>query len=73
MEDMQVIVTLLTIIVGLLSLVTLALLGVLIALLVKLRRVAKKVDSVTANLARATEWLSPTKVFGAIAGLFDKR
>lgn len=73
MQDMQVIVTLLTIIVGLLSVVVLALLGVLIALLVKLRRIARKVDAVTTNLVRATEWLSPTKVFGSIAGLLGKK
>lgn len=73
MQDMQTVMVLLSIIVGLLSAVILVLLAVMIALLVKIRQVAKRIDTVTAGLARATEWFSPAKVFKEIAGLFGKR
>ncbi len=73
MQEMQTIVTLLTVIVTLLSLVTMTLLGVIIALLVKLREVAKKVDDVTSNIVRVTEWFSPTKIISSIADLFSKK
>lgn len=72
MQDMQIVIILLSIIVGILSLVIIALLGVVIALLVKIRQVARRVDAVTANVAKATEWLSPAKVVGEIASLFGK-
>ena len=73
MQDMQTVIVLLSVIVGLLSIVILALLGVLIALLTKLRQVAKRVDEVTTNIAKATEWLSPSKLFGEIASLFKRK
>lgn len=72
MEDMQTVIILLSVITGLLSLMTLALLGALIALLVKLRQLAARVDAVTTNIAKATEWLSPTKVFREVAQLFKR-
>lgn len=72
MEDMQTVIILLSVITGLLSLMTLALLGALIALLVKLRHIAARVDAVTTNIAKATEWLSPTKVFREVAQLFKR-
>lgn len=72
MQDMQTVIILLSVLVGLLSLVVLVLLGVVIALLLKVRRIAKKVDAVTTNLARASEWLSPSKVFSEIRQLFRK-
>lgn len=72
MEDIQTAIVLLTVIVGILSVVIVILMGVIIALLVKLRSIARKVDTVTANVARATEWLSPTKVVSEIARLFKK-
>lgn len=72
MQDVQTAIILLSIIVGLLSIVIIALLGVMIVLLVKLRQVAKRVDAITTNVARVTEWFSPTKVFGEVAKLFKK-
>lgn len=72
MEDIQTAIVLLTVIVGTLSVVIVILMGVIIALLVKLRSIARKVDTVTANVAKATEWLSPTKVVSEIARLFKK-
>jgi len=73
MQDMQTVIILLSVIVGLLSVVILALLAAVIALLVKLRQVARRVDTVTANLAMATEWLSPKKVFREISNLFSRK
>lgn len=70
MEDMQTVIILLSVIVGLLSFVILAMLVAMIALLVKLNRFAQRVDTVTANVARASEWLSPTKVFSEVKNLF---
>lgn len=72
MQDMQTAIILLSIIVGLLSVVIVALLGVAIALLLKLRQIAKRVDTITTNVARASEWFSPTKVFSEIGKLFGK-
>ena len=68
MEDIQTIIILLSIIIGLLSVIIVALLAVVITLLAKLN-----VDKITTNVASATEWLSPTKVFSEIAGLFRKK
>lgn len=73
MQDIETVIVLLSVIVGLLSVVILALLAAVIALLIKLRQVAKRVDLVTSNLAMATEWLSPRKVFGAIGNLFNRK
>lgn len=72
MQDMQIAITLLSIIVGLLSVVIIALLSILIALLLKIRQLARRVDVITTNVARASEWLSPTKVFSEISQLFRK-
>jgi len=46
---------------------------VVIALLVRLNTVMKSVSKITTNVASATEWLSPTKVFSEISGLFRKK
>lgn len=70
MEDMQTVIILLSVIVGLLSFVILAMLVAMISLLIKLNRFAQRVDTVTANVARASEWLSPTKVFSEVKNLF---
>lgn len=73
MQDMQTVIVLLSIIVTILSVMVIALLGVMIALLIKTRRIIQRVDDVTANIAKATEWLSPTKMFGEIMRLFGKK
>ena len=72
MEDMQTIIILLSVIVGLLSIVILALLGLIIGLLVKLGAIMKRIDTITTNVASATEWFSPIKVFKEIGKLFHK-
>lgn len=73
MQDMQTVIILLSVIVGILSLVIIALLGVVIALLVKARQIAQRVDDVTTNVAKVTEWLSPAKFVGEIASLFNRK
>lgn len=72
MQEMQTVIVLLSVIVGILSLVIIVMLGMVIALLVKARQLTRRVDAITANVARATEWLSPAKVVGEIARLFNK-
>lgn len=72
MQDMQTVIILLSIIVGILSIVIVVLLGLIITLLIKVNRVTKRIDSITTNFAKATEWLSPSKVFSGIASLFGK-
>lgn len=73
MQDMQTVIVILSVIVGILSLMTIALMGLVIALLVKARQIARRVDEVTTNVAKASEWLSPKKVFDGIAGLFNRK
>ncbi len=72
MEDMQTVIILLTVIVGILSIMVIILMSLIIVLLVKLRKIAQKVDYVTTNIAKATEWLSPMKIVSEIARLFKK-
>ena len=60
------IVTLLTIAVILLSLVIIALLAAVTIVIVKVNHIAKSVDQITGNLASATDWLSPVKVFSEV-------
>ena len=73
MEDAQTIIVLLTIIAALLSIVILVLLGTIISLLIRINAIMKKVDKITMNVASATDWLSPTKVFSEIKKLFRKK
>ena len=68
--DDQTIVILLTIIVALLSLVIVTLLALAIVVLIKLKQIAKRADKVTNNLAAATEWLVPAKLFREAGRIF---
>ena len=73
MQDMQTVIVLLSIIVTILSAMVIVLLVLVTVLLVKIRKIALTVDTVTTNIVKATEWLSPTKVFSEISQLFGKR
>lgn len=73
MHDVQTAIILLSVIVGLLSILIIVLFGVVIALLLKLRKIAQRIESITVNVERATEWLSPTKVFSEISNLFRRK
>jgi uncharacterized protein YoxC len=70
--ETQTIITLLTIAVILLSTVMVALLAIVIVVLVKLQKIAQNLDNVMKNVAAASEWLTPAKVFGQIINLFRK-
>lgn len=70
--DMNVLVTLLTVAVVLLSIVIVALLAVMTIVLVKVHRIVKTLDAITQNVASATDWLSPVKVFNQIVRLFRR-
>ena len=69
---METLVTLLTIAVILLSVVIVALLAAVTMVLVKVSRLVKDIQATTANLASASEWLSPVKVISTIASIFRK-
>ena len=60
-------ITLLTIKLVILSVVIISIIVVGIILVVKLNKVAQNVKQATANVAHATNWLSPVKVFSAFA------
>ncbi len=70
--DSNTVITLLTIVVSLLSLVILALLVAAIIVLVKVRQMTKKLHVVVANVAKATEWFSPAKLFYEVRHAFHK-
>lgn len=69
---METIITLLTVTVILLSVVILALLVMVTVVLIKVNQLVKNFDRISHNVASATEWLSPSKVFGEISSLFRK-
>jgi hypothetical protein len=68
--DTNVVITLLTITVVLLSLVIVALLAIATVVLVKINRVLRSIEAITQNIASASDWLSPVKMFHHISKLF---
>jgi MFS superfamily sulfate permease-like transporter len=70
--DSNLVITLLTIAVSLLSAVIIGLLFAVIIVLVKIRQVTKKLNLVLANAAKATDWLSPAKLFYEARRAFHK-
>ncbi len=72
MSDTSTIIVLLTITVIILSLVIVALLTVVTLLLLRLNKIAKNLESVSSNVAQATEWLTPTKVIGTVMSVFKR-
>lgn len=72
MGDMTTAITLLTVTVILLSVVIVALLVTLIVVLVKVNRAVNTVNAVGRNIASATEWLSPVKIFQEAAKAFRR-
>ena len=63
-------ISLLTINVIVLSVVILALLIIVIVLLIKLNKLVSNMHQVSENVAKATEWLSPVKVFSELGNIF---
>ncbi len=73
MQDVQTAIVLLTTLVTVLSIVMILMIVLIIVLLVKLRKIANNVQTISANMASATEWLSPAKVMGHVVKLFKQR
>ena len=63
-------ISLLTVNVIVLSVVILALLIIVIVLLIKLNKLVSNMQHVSENVAKATEWLSPVKVFSELGNIF---
>lgn len=70
--EMQTVVTLLTITVILLSVVIVTLLAIMIAVFVKIKRVMTSLDRVSRNVADATEWLTPARLFREFTQAFRR-
>ena len=70
-NDVNTIVTLLTVIVVLLSIVIIALLVFVTMVLIKVKKIADHVDATTKNFARVTEWFNPAKEREAAMSLMD--
>ncbi len=66
------IIVLLTVTVILLSVVIVAVLAALIIALVRLNKLVKSITATASNVAAASEWLSPVKIFSYASKLFRK-
>ena len=67
MNEIATAITLLTVNLIVLSIVIVAMMVATIVLVVKMNKIASNVQETTDNLVRATNWLSPVKVFNALA------
>ena len=63
-------ISLLTVNVIVLSIVILVLLIIVVVLLIKLSKLINNLQHVSDNVAKATEWLSPQKIFSEIIHVF---
>ncbi|QJU07790.1 hypothetical protein FBF29_03785 [Candidatus Saccharibacteria bacterium oral taxon 488] len=73
MEDMQTVIILMTAVIIIHSVTIIVLFGVIIALLTKLKRLVNHAEATVSNIAQATEWLSPVKLFTEVVQLFRKK
>ena len=72
MQDMQIVIILLSVIVTILAIMVIVLLGLAVALIVRLRRVVKRVDAVAENVMKVTTWLSPQRFVDAVTSIFSR-
>jgi hypothetical protein len=72
MGDSATIIVLLTITVILLSIVIIALVAAITVLIVRLNKIAHNIEAISSNVAEATEWFSPTKIFSTIVDTFRR-
>ena len=49
-----------------------ALLATVTVLIVRLNKIAKNVEAISHNVASATEWFSPMKIFSIVADVFKR-
>ena len=73
MGDLDGVVTLLTILVVMLTVITITAMTILIVVLVKIKQVANDVGTTAQNVAAATEWLKPAKLFAELATAFRRK
>ncbi len=73
MEDMQTVIILMSAVIIIHSVTIIVLFGVIIALLTKLKRLVNHAEATVSNIAQATEWLSPVKLFTEVVQLFRKK
>ena len=73
MEDMQTVIILMTVVIIIHSVTIIVLFGVIISLLTKLKRLVNQAEAAGSNIAQATEWLSPVKLFTEVVQLFRKK
>ena len=74
MEDMQTVIILMTVVIIIHSVTIIVLFGVIIiSLLTKLKRLVNQAEAAVSNIAQATEWLSPVKLFTEVVQLFRKK
>ena len=69
MEDMQTVIILMTVVIIIHSVTIIVLFGVL----TKLKRLVNQAEAAVSNIAQATEWLSPVKLFTEVVQLFRKK
>lgn len=73
MEDIQTVIILMSAVIIIHSVTIIVLFGVIIALLTKLKRLVNHAEATVSNIAQATEWLSPVKLFTEVVQLFRKK
>lgn len=73
MGDLDAVVTLLTILVVMLTVITITVLTILIVVLIKIKQVANNVGTTAQNVAAATEWLRPAKLFAELSTVLRKK
>ena len=71
--DTDTVIILLTITVILLSVVIITMLTVATILLIKVRKIASNMQQISTNVAEASNWLSPFKVFAALSHAIKRR
>lgn len=73
LDQLNTIITLLTIVVVILSVVIVALIVTITVVLVKMNKLINDAQAVTHNVAQATKWLNPATVFGELVKAFRNR
>lgn len=72
MGETSTIIVLLTITVIILSVVIVALLGAVTFLLMRLNKIAKNIETVSTNIAEATQWANPVKLITTVIGAIKR-
>ena len=73
MEDLNTVITLLTVVVAILSAVIVVMLVTLIVVLIKLKKLINSAHDATHNIAAAAKWFSPSAVFTELMQAIRKK